>query len=177
MQGTRLVDGAIGLVAVALGPGSFTGLRIGVTAAKMAAFVAGTPIVGVNTLDALAEQADPAAGPIWAVLDAHRGEWFAAHYAGAVAGGVEVLSDAHLVARLKPGDRLIGASLDRLAELLPEGVVAVDSEPQAETIGRIGWRLAAAGTTHDVFALAPNYYRKSAAEEVADVRDGVETTP
>jgi tRNA threonylcarbamoyladenosine biosynthesis protein TsaB len=53
--GWRACD--IELVAVAVGPGSFTGLRIGVTTAKILAWAAGCPLVGVNTLEAIASRA------------------------------------------------------------------------------------------------------------------------
>src|SRR5262245_21398293 len=68
------------LVAVAVGPGSFTGLRIGVTAAKSFAYAVGAQIVGVNTLAVLAAQAPPSAAPLWTVMDAQRRELFAARF-------------------------------------------------------------------------------------------------
>jgi tRNA threonylcarbamoyladenosine biosynthesis protein TsaB len=79
-------------IAVALGPGSFNGIRVGVATAKALAFALGLPVYGASTLDViawgyheaavLAEMAAPA-GPrvtIGAVLDAGRGEVYAAHY-------------------------------------------------------------------------------------------------
>jgi tRNA threonylcarbamoyladenosine biosynthesis protein TsaB len=63
-------------LAVGVGPGSFTGLRIGIATARALAQARGLPVVGVSTLEALARGAD--APVVLAVLDARRGEAFAA---------------------------------------------------------------------------------------------------
>src|ERR1051325_5032976 len=68
------------LVAVTTGPGSFTGLRIGVTFAKVFAYAVGCQILGVNTLEAIACRAPREAGTIWVVLDAQRQQLFAAAF-------------------------------------------------------------------------------------------------
>ena len=70
----------IGLVTVAAGPGSFTGLRIGVTAAKMLALVVGAELVAVNTLHVIAARADRPAGRLWTILDAQRGQLFTSQF-------------------------------------------------------------------------------------------------
>jgi tRNA threonylcarbamoyladenosine biosynthesis protein TsaB len=75
--GLRFAD--VDRIAVGLGPGGFTGLRIGVATARALAQAANAELVGVSTLEALASAAGPAPGQaVLAVVDARRGEVFAA---------------------------------------------------------------------------------------------------
>ena len=73
---------AVGRIAVGAGPGGFTGLRIGIATARALAQATGLPLVPVSSLAALAAGAGDPDGPVAAVLDARRGEVFAAVYAG-----------------------------------------------------------------------------------------------
>jgi tRNA threonylcarbamoyladenosine biosynthesis protein TsaB len=72
-------------IAVGVGPGSFTGLRVGISSARALGASAGVPVAGVGTLDTLAMGLAPVAAgrPRLTVLDARRGEVFAAAYDGA----------------------------------------------------------------------------------------------
>ena len=74
----------VGLIGVGVGPGSFTGLRIGVATARALAQATSTPVASVGTLAALAHGAlaKPGERPVLAVVDARRGEVFAALYGG-----------------------------------------------------------------------------------------------
>jgi tRNA threonylcarbamoyladenosine biosynthesis protein TsaB len=81
--GLRFSD--VDLVAVGIGPGTFTGLRIGVATARALAHGAGAALVGVPTLAALAAGVDGHDGPVLACLDARRGELFAATWPDAAA--------------------------------------------------------------------------------------------
>lgn len=67
-------------IVLSSGPGSFTGLRIGYSVAKGLSFALGTKIIEVPTLDLLAMQAPPGELPVIAVMDARRGELYAANY-------------------------------------------------------------------------------------------------
>ena len=79
LAGAGLTFADVDRIAVGLGPGGFTGLRIGVATARALAQAAGAEIVGVSTLHALASAAQPAPGQgVLAVVDARRGEVFAA---------------------------------------------------------------------------------------------------
>jgi tRNA threonylcarbamoyladenosine biosynthesis protein TsaB len=161
----------IDLVCVTMGPGSFTGLRIGVTAAKTLAFAVGTPLVGVHTLAALAASVPNPSGRLWTIMDAQRQELFAASFdRGDHANEpvTRIISIEAWLTQLRSGDSVVGPPLAQLASKLPAGVTAVDAEfwqPQARVVGQLGYQLFLKGKTVDPIQLVPNYYRKSAAEE------------
>lgn len=67
-------------IAVALGPGSFNGVRVAVAIAKSLSFALGAPLYGIPTLDMIAWGARLSANPIWALIDAGRGEIYAARF-------------------------------------------------------------------------------------------------
>jgi tRNA threonylcarbamoyladenosine biosynthesis protein TsaB len=76
----RVAVGALVGIAISLGPGSFTGLRIGLAAAKGMALPYRLPLVGVPTLDVTAYPFQEAGRPVWAVVQAGRGRIAAACY-------------------------------------------------------------------------------------------------
>jgi tRNA threonylcarbamoyladenosine biosynthesis protein TsaB len=78
LSGTRMER--VQVVAVAIGPGSFTGLRIGLSVAKGLALARGLPVIGIPTLDGLAQAFAQQSLPIWAVLEAGRGKYAAARF-------------------------------------------------------------------------------------------------
>jgi tRNA threonylcarbamoyladenosine biosynthesis protein TsaB len=166
---------SVDLVAVAVGPGSFTGLRIGVTTAKTFAYAANTELLGVNTLEAIATQAPAADGRLWAVLDAQRQELFAATFAQSEAGltterETHIISVEAWLAALQPDDHVSGPALSRIGARLPAGVRAVSEDlwqPMARSLGRLAWTKYQAGLRDDLWQLVPQYYRSSAAEEKA----------
>lgn len=76
LSGAHLKLEDIDLFAVATGPGSFTGIRVGVAAAQGWAQASGRPVCGVSVLEAMIEQARPATDWVLPILDARRGEFF-----------------------------------------------------------------------------------------------------
>ena len=94
------------LIATTVGPGSFTGLRVGVTMAKTLAYALRCDLVGLNTLEVVAAQAVEAGirgttGVVQAVLDAQRKELFAGKY--------EVVGAAMSLRRLDEGQVILSA--------------------------------------------------------------------
>lgn len=164
---------SIQLVAVVVGPGSFTGLRIGVTAAKTLAYAIGAEVIGVSALAVIAKQAPDGAAPLWAVMDAQRQELFAAKFDAArnMLSDVRVLTQSEWLAELNAGVLVSGPVLQKLQTNLPKGVECIESSlwtPQAATVGQLAWREYQAGRRDDLWNLLPQYYRQSAAEEKAN---------
>lgn len=168
---------AVDLIAVGLGPGSFTGLRIGIATARGLATALDLPVRGVCTLDALAlglrEAAAPsAAGPEWLVVqDARRGEVFAALYDldGARAWEPFVCPPERLLERLgelpRP-PRAAGSGAVRFRqELARQGVrIAADADPVHRVAARHLCALAAAAGAAETGPLEPIYLRPPDAE-------------
>lgn len=161
------------LFAVCQGPGSFTGLRIGVTAAKTFAYATGCRLVALNTLDVIAQRAASDHQPVWALLDAQRGQLFVAQYERAD-GRLEERTPTQLVdarswlATLDEGSFLTGPGLKKWAASVPPNIAVAPPElwnADAATLGQMAVPLAAAGHTVDPWRLVPRYYRSSAAEE------------
>ena len=157
----------IGGFAVASGPGSFTGLRVGLAAVKGLAEILEKPIAAVSLLEAVAH-AGGVQGSIVAALDAGRRQVFA--------GAYEIAADSAICKEecLLLWDELAAYAVGR-AIITPDKTVAdalhasgiefvgVD-RPRTDAIARIGWRKLAVGLTSDVTELEANYIRRTDAE-------------
>jgi tRNA threonylcarbamoyladenosine biosynthesis protein TsaB len=159
----------VGLIAVGLGPGSFVGIRIGLATARGLAASTGLPVVGVCTLDALGRGIADMAGPErcrLTVVDARRGEVFAALYA---ASGerlweplVAVPGDlAERVGELPAAPVAAGSGAVRFRdELASRGVeIPDDDDPVHRVAARHVCALAAAAEERDDRSLEPIYLR------------------
>ena len=161
------------LVAVSQGPGSFTGLRVGVTAAKTLAYAVGAEVFAVNTLQVIARQTPAELQCVCAVLDAQRQQLFVAEFRRegdrlVETAATRIEDNAQWLAGLSPGTAVTGPGLAALRDKLPTGIVVVDAgcwTPRAATVGLAAWLEYQAGNRHDVWTLNPVYYRTSAAEE------------
>jgi tRNA threonylcarbamoyladenosine biosynthesis protein TsaB len=164
--------------AVAAGPGSFTGIRIGIGAVKSLAFASGRPIAAVSTLEALAAKiASDGARLVCPLLDARKGEIYAGLFEAREGGLVETVPQGAydpdaFFARL-PGRRVsafAGSGLDvcraRLPGLARNRARFPERSPFiAAEVGRIGAGLIRAGRGVGAASLAPLYFRRSQAEE------------
>jgi tRNA threonylcarbamoyladenosine biosynthesis protein TsaB len=82
LAATRVSLADLEAVVVAAGPGSFSGLRVGISAAKGLALALEVPLAGIGTLDVIGWQVSPLSPSVLAVLPAGRGQVYAARYAG-----------------------------------------------------------------------------------------------
>lgn len=162
--------------AVSIGPGSFTSLRIGVATVKGLAFGSARPVAPVPTLAALARTAPAADLPVVPMLDARRGEVYAAAYApvgdapqALLAAGV--YTPQELARRLPPACVLVGEGIavcgEWLRERLGRGLrlhPPPASDASARHVGALGAALLSRGGGIDAADLVPHYLRRAEAE-------------
>jgi tRNA threonylcarbamoyladenosine biosynthesis protein TsaB len=156
--GTEL--GALERIAVGVGPGSFTGLRIGLATARGLAHATGLPLAGISTLGALAVAAGD--GPVLAVLDARRGEAFVARWeAGLEVAPPRAVDPADLAAAAAGATLAVGDGAIRFrAQLEPAGVAVPEDGSALHRVGARGLvRLAAGAPIAARDALVPEYVR------------------
>ena len=170
------------LFAVAAGPGSFTGLRVGLAAAKGWAEVYKKPVVGISVLEAIAAQSSSIATVLVAASDARRGEV----YFGVYRRGQDslALEGAECVSRheeflqiigarpgsaefaiVSPSPEMLSGALSRIEmERLPVPRVERVSNVLAPVIGQLGYQRAKRGAVSDALTLDANYIRRTDAE-------------
>lgn len=164
-------------IAVTIGPGSFTGLRIGLSTVKAVAFAASLPVAGVSTLEALAFQFPFASCPVCPMIDARKGEVYSALYSF-TSGGLRQLRPAGAG---PPEEALKGISGQCLfagsgallyrklicsiaggnALFVPEG----ENHIRALSIAVLGRRKLESGFSEPASKLRPWYIRPSDAEK------------
>ncbi|MGO8745816.1 MAG: tRNA (adenosine(37)-N6)-threonylcarbamoyltransferase complex dimerization subunit type 1 TsaB [Thermoguttaceae bacterium] len=162
------------LVSVTAGPGSFTGLRVGVTTAKVFAYCNKAAILGLDTLEVIAFAVPAEIRRVSVALDAQRGQVTARDFSRNDDGGLSPMGPPRLVdwtawlSALPAEVSITGPLLRRFAHRLPAGLAVLPQEywfPTASAVGRLAARQFASGRRDDVWSLVPRYSRKSAAEE------------
>ncbi|MGQ9504180.1 MAG: tRNA (adenosine(37)-N6)-threonylcarbamoyltransferase complex dimerization subunit type 1 TsaB [Thermogutta sp.] len=166
----------IQLVAVSIGPGSFTGVRIGLVTAKLFAYAVGAQLIGVNSLDVVAENIPEAYSPLVVVADAQRGEITAKAFTWDAAAGWQTMLELPLtrpeeclskfsfnqpVWLAGPGVPRHQQILRQRARLVPEALW----HPTAAAVAKLAWKKFLQGQIDDIWTLKPIYYRPSYAEE------------
>jgi tRNA threonylcarbamoyladenosine biosynthesis protein TsaB len=131
--------GGIDVIAVNCGPGSFTGIRAGVAAARGLALATGRPVVAVNSLEALAAVLGPqSAGTIVAALDARRGQVYLQmfdHELVALGEPRAAVSENVRLAGLQAPIRLAGSGAPLVRAALPDEVAVLQESVPTDALG------------------------------------------
>ena len=179
---SRLKPDQVELLAVSIGPGSFTGLRVGVVFAKTWCYATRAKLTAVDTLQAAAVRVPAVATTVSAIADAQRGDVYVGRYRTADPpddwNGDDLtwrVREASIATRnakefaesCRSDDCITGPALEKYASLFADSRVADSAmrHPTAESVARIGCVQAAAGQFDDLWTIEPFYIRKSAAEE------------
>jgi tRNA threonylcarbamoyladenosine biosynthesis protein TsaB len=178
LKEARLDLGEIDGIAVSLGPGSFTGLRVGLSAVKGLALATERPVVGVPTLDALAANLPFTPYLICPLVDARKGEVYTALYKDGQGGQVEQLTPYQVLSPLDLLEKIplqetvfLGDGVEAYGELIEErlGAKALFAPPhlrflRGSTVAEIGLTRFKKGKKDDITSLVPIYVRPSDAE-------------
>ncbi|EOD00406.1 tRNA (adenosine(37)-N6)-threonylcarbamoyltransferase complex dimerization subunit type 1 TsaB [Caldisalinibacter kiritimatiensis] len=175
----------IDVYAASKGPGSFTGLRIGIATIKGLAHVADKPVVGVSTLEALAYNMPLADGIVVPIMDARRNRVYTGMYKW-VDGRFETVNEemaievTELIDMLKDVEEKIifngnGTLVykDQLKEALGGKAVFAPASvnmARASSVAQIAMMKAKEGKVESYYSLVPNYLRKSQAERQYEER-------
>ncbi|MDA1163048.1 MAG: tRNA (adenosine(37)-N6)-threonylcarbamoyltransferase complex dimerization subunit type 1 TsaB [Planctomycetota bacterium] len=189
LQSNQLTPRDVGIIAVSHGPGSFTGLRVGIVFAKTFAYVTGCSVVAVDTLQAVAaavtDETFSEINQLQVVSDAQREQLFVSRFQREPDDWWQSIGPIDIVdcdawcseAALKASKNfaVAGTGLTKVADDLQPSVQRLPEEmwiPRAAQVARIGERLAAHGQFADPFELEPFYLRKSSAEEKREAAMG-----
>jgi tRNA threonylcarbamoyladenosine biosynthesis protein TsaB len=166
LKKARLGLGDIDGFCVGVGPGSFTGLRIGVATVKGLAYVTGKPVAAVPTFDAIARNGKLTAGIICPVLDARKQKVYGCFYRSDGRGSVKRISRylllpvQELLKRCEKYDNLylLGDYAERMAPLLAKAkIIKTSWHPKAEEVSMIALDNFNKGRVVSVERLEPMY--------------------
>ena len=183
LRSWQVAPANLGAVAVSVGPGGFTGLRVGVTCAKTLAYAIGASLVAVDTFQAVAENF-PLEPRIAVVADAQRRGVMLGTFERTPTGRMERQADYTLIpkqdlpAKIGPQTLLAGWGVDAVIshfgknQEIPGLRLAplAKRTPRASIIARLGAQRLYRGLQDDPMILEPHYAQRSAAEEQWDQR-------
>jgi tRNA threonylcarbamoyladenosine biosynthesis protein TsaB len=162
-------------VMVGRGPGSYTGLRVGLMSAKAFAYATGCKLIAVDTFAAIAEQAPGEATNLWVIADALQNHIYLQRLARSAEGKWHPVDDLQIdrvedtLNSAASGTWITGPGVKAYADRIPTNcpcVMECDREPRVESLFAIGRNLPPL-TREQLFALEPLYLRGSSAEEKA----------
>jgi tRNA threonylcarbamoyladenosine biosynthesis protein TsaB len=162
-------------VFVSRGPGSYTGLRVGLMSAKALAYASGCALIAVDTFAVVALQAAPEAPAVDVLADAQQDKVYVQRF-GRTAGAtgwqpltpLSIQPFADWLARREGDAWVTGPGLRVSGRRLPDGVSVVPAEhwdPRAESLLSLGLARYRVGERDDVWTVEPLYLRPSSAEE------------
>jgi tRNA threonylcarbamoyladenosine biosynthesis protein TsaB len=158
----------LGAIVVEHGPGSFTGVRVGLSAAKGLSEASGVPLVAISRLALLAACAGANGVPVYAVLDAGRGEFYLGEYVGRRCVREALLSRADLAALVAGG--LVVVCEAKVAAALAGVRPRLVGEPSAADALPLVMERIAAGEFDDAALVDANYLRRTDLEIFAKPR-------
>lgn len=124
-------------LAVDVGPGRFTGLRVGLATVRSLALAIGAPVVGITSLELLAAEHR---GAVNAVVDARRSEVFQQRFVDGVPAGQALVGPAvDMAALVEAGDVILGDGADRYLDAYANAEHVAGREPQATTLARLAF--------------------------------------
>jgi tRNA threonylcarbamoyladenosine biosynthesis protein TsaB len=161
-------------IGVGLGPGSWTGIRVGVTVGKMLAFSTGKPVCGVPTLEALAYSVRNESHPVCAVVSVGAGDAVYAALYHPENGTVSRVGDYYvgdvkgLTALITGPVVLVGRGASSYARMVSResglDIKAVEAVPGGAAVASLAARRLERGESNDVLSLTPLYLKESTAK-------------
>jgi tRNA threonylcarbamoyladenosine biosynthesis protein TsaB len=164
LAGRALAPAAIDLVGVACGPGTYTGLRVGVVTAKALGRATGATVLGIPTLDAMASLAPESARRVLVVLHAYKRRVLCGWYARDGSGRLEIdvtpeLLDAGEVPRAVQGEAVITDAATLIADLGTWGAEVRSFDDAATSVARLAASRLAGGAGDEAYTLVPDYLK------------------
>jgi len=164
------------LLAVSVGPGSFTGLRVGIVCAKTWAYATGCKLAAIGTLEAVAAGTPLSTHPLHVIADAQRGDVFLQTFTAQanrwqIDGPIRIAPVA-VWSQTLTDELVTGPGVEKFAKELAHAQVAPEStwHPQGIALARLAEEQAAQGNFADMWSLEPIYLRRSSAEDKWDQR-------
>jgi tRNA threonylcarbamoyladenosine biosynthesis protein TsaB len=156
-------------IAVSIGPGSFTGLRIGLSTAKGLSFALEKPVIAVSTFEAIAEagrQKHPGASSVLVLIDAKKGEWYVGGFLVSgekvqESGGVEIKLLGEALSAAKSSTLVLTDSVEVVRQQLKENLEVEDALLccRGDIVALLGFRKAVKKEFADVAGLEPMYLK------------------